>query len=67
MHSFFRARLCTSALLALLFTALSTAQTTPNSALSDAAPAQRIVDDGTIIENVTLISPERAGEVPSPW
>src|SRR5216684_6664134 len=60
MHSLFRARLCTSALLALLFTALSTAQTTPNSALSYAAPAQRIVDDGTIIENVTLISPERA-------
>lgn len=27
---------------------------------SSAAPAQRVVDDGTVIENVTLLSPERA-------
>jgi imidazolonepropionase-like amidohydrolase len=35
-------------------------QSNAASAASAAAPAERVIEDGTVIENVTLISPERA-------
>jgi|HubBroStandDraft_1064217.scaffolds.fasta_scaffold05899_5 imidazolonepropionase-like amidohydrolase len=67
----YRRALCAAVTLGLL-TALAGAQTAKESAgialTSNArpvtAPAQRVVDDGTVIENVTLISPERAAPLP---
>jgi imidazolonepropionase-like amidohydrolase len=62
-----RRTLCAAATVVCLLTTLAKAQTTEESAetaLSSngetaAAPGRRVVDDGTVIENVTLISPER--------
>jgi imidazolonepropionase-like amidohydrolase len=62
----YRRALCVAVTLGLL-TALAGAQTANESAgiapvskaRPAAAPAQRRIDDGTVIENVTLISPER--------
>jgi len=62
-----RAGCAAAALMAFWWTTFAAAQTlqksTENLLQSDAKPApsrtQRMVDDGTVIENVTLISPER--------
>ncbi|HKN60673.1 MAG TPA: amidohydrolase family protein [Candidatus Acidoferrales bacterium] len=67
----YRRVLCAAVTLGLL-TTLAGAQTAKESAgialTSNArpvtAPVHRVIDDGTVIENVTLISPERAAPLP---
>src|SRR5260221_6005055 len=62
-----RLTVCAAAAVMGLLTVLAAAQVakkpagiaTPSNAGPEAATAQRLVDDGTVIENVTLISPER--------
>ena len=65
-------RLCAVAVLMALLTTLAGAQAAKESAgialTSDArlvtAPARRVIDDGTVIENATLISAERTAPLP---
>jgi imidazolonepropionase-like amidohydrolase len=67
MTQIIRRTVCAAAALIAFWTTFAAAQTpqksTGNLLQSDAKPAlsrtQRLVDDGTVIENVTLISPER--------
>ncbi len=62
-----RLTVCAAAAVMGLLTVLAAAQVAkkpagialPSNAGPEAATAQRLVDDGTVIENVTLISPER--------
>jgi hypothetical protein len=60
MLQIIRRTICASVAVMCLLTTLAGAQTAKKSAGLTAATAQRLVDDGTVIENVTLISPERA-------